>query len=349
LLAEIDLSVLKLQDGFKVSVFARDLDSPRQMVEGSDGTIFVAERSGQIIALKDSDLNGQADTKLVLIEGLAESTGISIFDGDLYFSEISSIWKINDVESLAQAESSLPLIKTLITDQLPDDAWHGWKWLQHDADGGLYLNVGAPCNVCLSDNPKHASILRLHAGEWEYVAKGVRNSVGFDFHPDNKKLYFTDNGRDWMGDDSPSCELNRVDANGQFYGFPVKHASSIYDPEFGDQKTGYAFVDPVLELGAHVAPTGIGFYKGDMFPAQYQNNLFIALHGSWNRSSKVGYKVLRVIFDDKGEVVKSEDFISGWLQGEEVLGRPAAPLTLKDGSLLISDDKANLIYRITHS
>jgi glucose/arabinose dehydrogenase len=239
--------------------------------------------------------------------------------------------------------------KVLITDDLPNDKWHGWKWLKHDDRGRLYLNVGAPCNICLSENPQYASILRIGDNNWEYIAQGVRNSVGFDFHPKTKKLFFTDNGRDWLGDDSPSCELNRVDVDGKFYGYPYKHASNVLDPDFGNVNSGFNFVDPILELGAHVAPTGVAFYNGSMFPAHMENNLFITLHGSWNRTEKVGYKVIRVALDDLGNVRNVTDFISGWLQDGKVYGRPSAPLVMSDGSLLISDDKANLIFRVSYN
>ena len=341
---------LVLDPGFKISIFAENLSSPRQIAQGKNGTIFVGERTGQIIALTDTDQNGQADKKKVIAEGLEYSTGISIFNGDLYFSEISKIWKIENIESWLNennSRSDLPK-KILVTDQLPGDKWHGWKWLKHDEQGGLYFNVGAPCNICLSENSQYASILKIINGEWQYIARGVRNSVGFDFHPVTQKLFFTDNGRDWLGDDSPSCELNRVDQDGQFFGYPFKHASNIMDPEFGDLNSGFDYVDPILELGAHVAPTGVAFYTGSMFPSQMKNNLFIALHGSWNRSSKVGYKVIRVSFDKNGNVEESNDFISGWLKDESVSGRPAAPFVLSDGSMLLSDDKANVIYRITY-
>ena len=344
------LEKLVIESGFKISIFADNLSSPRQIAEGKNGTIFVAERTGQIIALADSDRNGEADYKKVIANDLELSTGISIFNGDLYFSEVSKIWKIKNIETWLSdniSNSDLPQ-KVLVTDELPSDTWHGWKWLQHDEQGQLYFNVGAPCNICLSENSQYASILRINDTGWQHVAKGVRNSVGFDFHPITKKLFFTDNGRDWMGDDTPSCELNRVDVNGQFFGYPYKHASNVKDPEFGDVNSGFNFVDPILELGAHVAPTGVAFYDGSMFPVRMQNNLFIALHGSWNRSSKVGYKVLRVSFDENGNVIDSTDFISGWLQDESVLGRPAAPFILDDGSMLLSDDKANVIYRITY-
>ena len=343
-----NIEMLKLDPGFKISIFASDLDQPRQMIESKNGTIFIGERSGQIIALIDSDGNGQADSKRVIADDLTYSTGVSIFEGDLYFSEISKIWKIQDIEKWLQKNSSGFPEKILVTQDLPEDKWHGWKWLQHNAEGDIYTNVGAPCNICLSENPQYASIIRLRDDNWEYVARGVRNSVGFDFHPETNKLYFGDNGRDWLGDDSPACELNRVDEDGLFYGFPYQHALNVKDPEYGDLESGYDYVDPILELGAHVAPTGLAFYDGEMFPKKYKNNIFITLHGSWNRSKKVGYKVIRVVLDSAGDVVDTKDFISGWLDGETVLGRPAAPLVVSDGSLLISDDKANVIYRITY-
>ncbi len=344
-----DLEHLIIEPGFNISIYAKNLDAPRQMAESEDGTIFVGEKGGQVIALRDTDKNGQADFKRVIARNLTLSTGVSIYNGDIYFSEVSKIWKIENIENWLNTNPALKEYpkKILVTDNLPNDTWHGWKWLKHDHKGSLYFNVGAPCNICLSDNPQYASILRLEDDEWIHVAKGVRNSVGFAFHPQTQKLFFTDNGRDWLGDDSPSCELNRVDVEGQFFGYPFKHATDVKDPEFGDTNPGYDFIDPILELGAHVAPTGVAFYKGSMFPEQMKNNLFIALHGSWNRSTKVGYKVIRVVFDEQGNVIESNDFISGWLKDGNVSGRPSAPFAMNDGSLLLSDDKANLIYRIT--
>ncbi len=345
-----NLDQLELEPGFKISIFAQNLDSPRQMFEGDNGTIFVGERSGQIIALRDSDENGQADLKIIVAKNLTYSSGVSAFDGDLYFSEVSKIWKIENIENWISnytVDSDLPE-KKLVVDNLPGDQWHGWKWLKHDQEGALYFNIGAPCNICLSKNPQYASILKYQDGGLNYVAQGVRNSVGFDFHPVSKQLFFTDNGRDWLGDDSPSCELNKVDFDGQFFGYPFKHASNVVDPEFGHINPGYDFVDPILELGAHVAPTGISFYNADMFPAKMKNNLFIVLHGSWNRTEKVGYKVIRVEMDEGGNVVNLNDFITGWLKSGKVIGRPAAPLVKSDGSLLISDDKANVIYQVTY-
>lgn len=338
---------LKLEEGFKIHVFAKDIDSPRQMAEGVDGTIYVgSRRAGKVYALRDADRNGIIDSKMVIAENLTFSTGVSLHKGDLYFSEINKIWKIENIRQQLNNEPSRIPEKILVNDSLPDDEWHGWKWLRHDDSGRLHTNIGAPCNVCISDDSRHATIVRLEEGKWNIVARGVRNSVGFDFHPISKKLYFTDNGRDWLGDDSPSCELNKLESDGQFFGFPYKHASDVLDPDFQSPNLGFSFIDPIAELGAHVAPTGVTFYKGDLFP-DFKNNLFITLHGSWNRSSKVGYKVIRVVFDSEGNVKEISDFITGWLKDEKVLGRPAAPFELKDGSLLISDDKANLIYKVT--
>ena len=341
------LSDLQIDSRYKIELFASGMDSPRQMVESSNGWLFVgSRRGGEIFAIRDTDGNGASDEKLIVAEGLTMPTGVSLFKGDLFFSEINKIWKIENIDKFLQNNSTDLPQKVLVTDNLPNDEWHGWKWIMHDKNGGLYTNVGAPCNVCVSEDKRHASILRLSNGSWDYVARGVRNSVGFDFHPVTQKLYFTDNGRDWLGDESPACELNKVDHEGSFYGFPYKHAMNVIDPEFGSLKPGFQFIDPIAELGAHVAPTGMTFYEGDMFP-EFKNNIFITLHGSWNRSSKVGYKLIRVSLDDKGNVKTIQDFISGWLRNEKVSGRPAAPFVMRDGSILISDDKANVIYRVT--
>ena len=341
---------LIIDPGFEIQVYASDIESPRQLAEDEDGRIYVGSRkSGKIFAIQDTDNNGEVDEKTLIAENLTMPSGVSIFNGHLFFSEIDKIWKIENIADYFNRHNNKKLPeKILVTDNLPSETWHGWKWLKHDEEGYLHTNVGAPCNVCESDDPKFATILKLNNDSWDYIARGVRNSVGFDFHPVSKKLFFTDNGRDWLGDDSPSCELNRVDSASGFYGFPYKHSTNIIDPEYGHIQTGFDFIDPVLTLGAHVAPTGIAFYSGDMFPPKFQNNLFITLHGSWNRSKKVGYKVIRVILDNDGNVIESKDFISGWLDGEKVLGRPSAPLVLSDGSLLISDDFGDRIYRISY-
>lgn len=349
LLSETIIDKLSLDKNFEITIYASGIDSPRQLAEGDDKRIYVGSRkSGKIYAIRDTDNNGVIDERRLVAENLTFATGVSFYDGDLYFSEINKIWKIENISRhLKEDQSNLPK-KILVTDNLPSDEWHGWKWIKHDDDGNLYVNVGAPCNVCIKEDKRYASIIRFNNQSWDYIARGVRNSVGFDFHPISKKLFFTDNGRDWLGDDSPSCELNRVDNEGSFYGFPYKHATDVMDPEYGNLNPGFKFVDPIAPLGPHVAPTGIAFYSGNMFPKEYSNNLFITLHGSWNRSKKSGYKVVRVKFNDTGDVISIDDFISGWLQGEKVIGRPAAVLAAKDGSIIISDDYANLLYKVSY-
>lgn len=341
---------LKVPNHFNISIYIEGIKSPRQIAQSNNGTIFVATRDknlGQILALFDSDQNGQVDEVRVLASDLLFSGGISIYKDDLFFSEVDKVWKVSSIEKWLQKNVSGKPDKILFIDGLPSDTWHGSKWLKHDDKGRLYFNIGAPCNVCLKDDKRYATIMRNDNGTNQIVASGVRNSVGFDFHPVLKKLYFTDNGRDWMGDDEPSCELNRLDKEGDFFGFPFKHAKDIVDPEYGNVYSGYKNIDPILELGAHVAPTGVSFYQGEMFPTDYKNNLFITLHGSWNRSKKSGYKVIRVIFNESGEVVRHEDFITGFLSDQNVHGRPSSVLTLIDGSMLVADDFADKIYRVT--
>ena len=339
---------LVVPNGLKIEIFSDQVDSPRQMTQGTRGNIFVGSRkSGNVFVIQDQDKNGVADASRKLASGLNQPAGVSFYRGDLFIAEIDKIWKIANVEDwLANNPTSMPELE-LVSDALPDDEWHGWKWLAHDEAGNLYTNIGAPCNVCLKDDPRYASIVKFNGEVWEVIARGVRNSVGFDFHPLTGELYFGDNGRDWLGDDTPSCELNRLVSEGAHFGFPYLHDSKTIDPEFGDLSHGFSLQAPILELGAHVAPTGLTFYDHDYLGAEYTNNIFIALHGSWNRSSKVGYKVIRVSLDEQGGVRQVSDFMTGFLEGENVLGRPAAPMVMEDGSLLVADDKQSLIYRIS--
>jgi len=339
---------LTIKNGFAIETFAENIEAPRQMAQGDRGYIFVGSRKGgEIIVIRDSDGNGVSDFKKVIAKSLNQPSGVSFFKGDIYFSEIDKIWKIENIEEWLDSNSSGMPEKVLVSSALPGDEWHGWKWLAHNSLGELFTNVGAPCNVCLKDDQRYASIVKFDGSEWKPIAKGVRNSVGFDFHPDSGELYFGDNGRDWLGDDMPSCELNRLTRDGSHFGFPFLHATNIKDPEFGNVSHGFDIQLPILELGAHVAPTGLIFYDDDAFGNEYKNNLFIALHGSWNRSSKVGYKLVRVILNDSGNVQSIEDFVTGFLDNQSVLGRPSAPMLMKDGSLLLSDDKSNTIFRIS--
>ena len=338
---------LQVPEGFTIEVFAKDIDAPRQMAQGDRGYIFVGSRkASELVVIKDFDGNGISDYKRVIASSLNQPSGVSFYEGDIYFSEIDKIWKIENIEQWLDSNPSGMPEKVLVSSALPDDEWHGWKWIVHNQAGELVTNIGAPCNICLKDDQRYSSIVKFEDNKWIPIAKGVRNSVGFDFHPTSGELYFGDNGRDWLGDDSPSCELNRLDKEGSHFGFPYLHASNVIDPEFGNIAHGYDIKLPILELGAHVAPTGLVFYDHDSFGPEYTNNIFIALHGSWNRSSKVGYKLVRVVLDGSGNAIAMQDFVTGFLDNQSVLGRPSAPMIMQDGSLLLSDDKSNSIFRI---
>lgn len=340
---------LKVPEGFNVELFASNIIAPRQMIEGND-FIFVGGIKGQIFALDKKN----PIQKILIASNLNNSRGVALKDGDLYFAEVDKIWLVKDIEALLTSDLNQDFTKELFNDDLPSDAWHGGKWIKFSPDGDLYTNVGAPCNICddgITKDIRYASIIKLEDNEWKTVARGVRNSVGFDWHPQTNKLYFGDNGRDWLGDNSPSCELNILEEENSFFGFPFLHASNVTDPEFGEMidELEEEIVLPILEIGAHVAPTGVSFYSGNQFPKKYKNTLFMALHGSWNRSEKSGYKVLAVHTDKDGNITGTTDFLSGFLEGQKSWGRPSAPLALRDGSLLVSDDKHNAIYRITYS
>jgi glucose/arabinose dehydrogenase len=340
---------LIVPNGFKVELYASDILAPRQMAEG-ENYIYVGGIKGNIFAINKKN----TEIRYTLASDLNNSRGIAISNGDLYFAEVNRIWVIKDIDNVMNSIDQKDPKLILLNSNLPSDAWHGGKWIKFDSKGRLYANIGAPCNICLDGiekDERYASIVRLEEGIWKTVARGVRNSVGFDWHPETNLMYFGDNGRDWLGDDSPSCELNILEEENSFFGFPYLHATNVIDPEYGDMinELDEPIVLPVLEIGAHVAPTGVAFYKGNKFPEKYQNTLFMALHGSWNRSKKVGYKVLAVHTDLDGNVIGSSDFLSGFLDGQKSWGRPSAPLVLRDGSLLVSDDKHNAIYRISYT
>ena len=351
--ASDNINNLLVPDGFEISIFASELQSPRQITETSDGHIIVGSKKGsEVIALIDKNNDGRF-IKLVIANGLQNPAGVAYYKGDLYFAEMDTIWKINQIDSWLKSDHKKLPEKKIFMNDLPSETWHGLKYIDFGPDGNLYIPVGVPCNICLepqTKDPRFAAIHKYVDGELITVADGVRNSVGFDWHPITNKLYFSDNGRDWLGDDSPACELNLVNKEGSFYGYPYKHAKDVIDPEFGYMipSVDKEFVDPIAELGAHVAPLGIAFYDGKEFPEKYHNSVFIALHGSWNRTKKSGYKVILVKLDDNGNYLYQEDFITGWLSNEAAWGRPAAPFVMSDGSLLVSDDKHNVIYKVQY-
>ncbi len=338
-----DLDKIKLPEGFGIEVWVDDVENARQMALGDKGTLFVgSRRAGKVHAITDSDGDGRHDTMTVIASKLNLPSGLTFHKGDLYVAEVDSIWRYPGIED---SLDSIP-DPELVYDELPDDKHHGWKYIKFGPDGKLYIPVGAPCNICDEDGYATIRSVNLEDRSHTIVARGVRNSVGFDFHPVSGELYFTDNGRDWMGDNLPSCELNRVTSEGQHFGYPYFHQDGLPDPEFGEGRTAEDYVMPVANLGPHVAPLGMLFYTGEQFPADYRGSILIAEHGSWNRSSKIGYRLRRAVISDDGALEKLEVFAQGWLQGEEAWGRPVDVIQLDDGSVLVSDDAANQIYRI---
>ena len=349
-----NLEKLKVPQNFEIDIISEGLDSPRQMAETNKGHIIVGSKKGsEVVALVRRN-KAEAYEKLVVANGLENPAGVAVYDGDLYFAEMDTVWVIKDIDLWIGSGSKTLPTKEIYMDNLPSETWHGLKYIDFGPDGSLYIPVGVPCNICLepqTEDPRFAAIHKYVDGELITVADGVRNSVGFDWHPVTNKMYFSDNGRDWLGDNSPSCELNVIDQEGSFYGYPYKHAKDVIDPEFGHMIPDIKkdFVDPIAELGPHVAPLGVAFYDAKVFPEKYQNSVFVALHGSWNKyNGKSGYKVVLVELDEEGNYLNQEDFIFGWLSNEEAWGRPAAPFVMSDGSLLISDDKYNVIYRVIY-
>jgi len=342
--AEVPLDKIELPDGFEIEVFSDQVPNARAMAWGDHGTLFVGSRKeGKVYAVVDSDGDWRADKHYTIATGLKLPSGIAFKDGSLYIGAVSTIYRMDNIEQ--QLEN--PPKPVVVTDAFPSETHHGWKYLGFGPDGKLYVPVGAPCNICLTEG--YAAIKRMNPDgtEIEDFAFGVRNSVGFDWHPETKELWFTDNGRDLMGDDIPPCELNHAPKAGMHFGYPFCHADNIADPKFGEQRACSEFTPPAQALGPHVAPLGMRFYTGQQFPEKYRNQIIIAEHGSWNRSKKIGYR-LTLVTQENGKASNYEVFAKGWLQGEENWGRPADINMAPDGSILVSDDQGGLIYRISY-
>lgn len=341
------LAEISLPEGFEISVFADSVENARSMVLSPEGVLFVGtRRAGVVHALVDRDEDGYAEERYLIAEDLNMPNGVAFRDGALYVAEVNRILRYDAIEG----RLSSPPEPVVVVDDLPTDRHHGWKYINFGPDGMLYVPVGAPCNVCDRESP-YASILRMNpdGSGREVFASGVRNTVGFTWHPETGEMWFTDNGRDNMGDDIPPCELNHAPVAGLHFGFPYIHGMDIADPEFGEGRTSDEFTLPAQPLGAHVAPLGLEFATGPGFPTAFRNQILIAEHGSWNRSEKVGYRISMVSLDGDGNAVSYEPFATGWLQGEEAWGRPVDLEFLPDGSLLVSDDQANMVYRIRYS
>ena len=346
--AELPLQRIKLPPGFTIELWAR-VDNARQMTLGRHdrhgGTLFVGSmQAGKVHAVSfGSDFKAQGAT--LIASGLQLPVGVAYKEGSLYVSAVNRILRYDDVDR----RLGHPPAAVLVTGKLPQETHHGWKFIAFGPDGKLYVPVGAPCNICEPDAQRFANIVRMNpdGSAMEVYAIGVRNSVGFDWQPQTRELWFTDNGRDMLGDDLPPDELNHAPRAGMHFGYPYCHGGDLPDAEFGARRKCEEFAAPVQKLGAHVAALGMRFYTGTMFPPAYRNQIFIAEHGSWNRSRKSGYRVSLVRLQGN-KAVAYEPFASGWLEGETAWGRPSDVLVLPDGSLLVADDYAGAIYRIVY-
>jgi len=334
---------LKVPAGFNIEVYAAGMANARSLAEGDKGTVFVGSRLvGNVYAVANKD--GKRSVK-VLASGLHRPNGVAFRNGTLYIAELSKVSKIDKVEDSLDGPPKL----TMIYDNLPKDEAHGWKFIAIGPDNKLYVPVGQPGNNVLHDDA-HGQIRRmnLEGTDVEVVARGVRNTVGFDWNPETKQLYFTDNGRDWMSEDVPQDELNRVTKVGEHFGAPYCLQGNISDPEFGWGHSCSEFTPPVGLMGPHSASLGMRFYTGSMFPKSYKNAIIVARHGSWNRSKKVGGDVVVVKLNKDGTVKSMEPLITGFLEDNKYIGRPVDVLQMKDGSLLVSDDWNGAVYRVTY-
>ena len=345
----LPLESIILPPGFAIELYAGDVSGARSMARGEAGTLFVGTREeGKVYALIDSNGDYRSDRRITLARDLAMPNGVAFLDGALYVAEMHRILRFDRIEQQLLNASDPPDPHVLF-DQFPTDRWHEWKFIGFGPDGWLYVPIGAPCNACRRP-PPYASIGRLRpdGSGWEVFAEGVRNSVGFDWHPASGALWFTDTGRDNLGDEVPADELNRAPAAGLHFGFPYCHGGDMADPRWGAERACDQFEPPAARLGAHVGALGMRFYTGQMFPPQYRGQIFIAEHGSWNSSRKYGYRLTRVRLEGD-RAVAYEIFAEGWLQGRQAWGRPVDVLVLPDGSLLVSDDQAGAIYRIRYT
>ena len=333
---------LELPPGFEVSVYTDAVGGARSLALGPGGTVFVGTRGPGLVYAVRARGDGRTDVYRVAT-GLNSPNGVAVRDGALYVAEIHRILRFDRIEQQLER----PPQPAIVTDKLPRDRHHGWRYIAFGPDGKLYVPIGAPCNVC--DQKDHAVITRMNAdgSGREVFARGVRNTVGFTWHPQTRELWFTDNGRDWLGDDRPPDELNRAPRAGMHFGFPFCHGPDLPDPEFGSLGKCSSSTPPARALGAHVAALGVNFYTGTQFPAEYRNQILVAEHGSWNRSERTGYRLMRATLRGN-DVVAYEPFVTGWNRPGAVLGRPVDILVMPDGALLVSDDAVGAIYRIAY-
>jgi len=342
------LDHIKLPQGFTISLFADNVPNARTMALGKDGTVFVGTMSsGNVYALQDIDQNGKAEQRHIIASGLNMPNGVAYKNGTLYVAELNRIIRFDNIDQ----HLDNPPKPTVVYKEFPSEKIHGWKYLRFGPDNKLYTAVGAPCNICLPKKDIYTSLVRLKTdgSDMEILARGIRNTVGFDWHPITKTLYFTENGRDWLGDDIPPDELNKWTKKGQHFGYPYCHGGELLDPEYGQGKQCKDYTSPEWKFKAHMAPLGIHFYRGQQFPKSYHLQLLVAQHGSWNRSTPHGYRIAMLKLK-WGKVVYEQVFAEGWLgENGKAIGRPVDILELADGSLLVSDDLAGVIYKITYT
>ena len=349
---EADLEKLILPKGFKVSIYSNEVPGARQMALSPEGTLYVGTIAQNLIyALPDRDRDGKPDKVVVVASNLNRPNGVCFRKGALYVGELGKISRYENIEAAIDDPKKRSRLKPIVVNSnLPTREWHGYKYIRFGPDGLLYVPVGAPCNVGIQEDPRFATIMRMNAsGKNAHVfASGIRNTVGYDWHPQTKELWFTDNGRDYLGDNLPPDELNHAPERGMHFGFPYRYGLNVPDPEFGYIETKLKYTAPAVPLGPHVASLGMRFYAGEQFPAKYRGSIFICEHGSWNRTKKIGYRISRVSFNKDGSPDRYEVFCQGFREDESFWGRPVDLCLMPDGSMLVSDDAGGAIYRISY-
>ncbi len=347
---KLPIDKIKLPAGFKAEVYSSGHAGARSMVLGDKGTMFMGTRGiGRVYAIVEKD--GKREAK-VLLQGLTQPNGLAFRDGSLYVFAINKVLRYDNIES--KLDNPGEPVELTAAYNLPPEIHHNWKYVDFGPDGKMYVQVGANCNICEINPGVHGQIRRYNADGtgMEIVARGVRNTVGFDWHPKTRELWFTDNGRDWAGNGGPEDELNRVakGREGAFYGFPYCHAAGVPDPDIRKPDACAGVTLPAATIGPHAAGLGVKFYTGQMFPKAYQNVAFIARRGSWNREDKFGYDVV-IARPQANGTAKIEPFLTGLLDAKDnkFYGRPTYVLPLKDGSLLVSDEQNGATYRISYA
>jgi glucose/arabinose dehydrogenase len=340
---KLPISKLKVPAGFNIEVYAAGMANARSLALGDKGTVFVGSRLlDKVYAIVNKD--GKREVKIIA-SGLYRPNGVAFKDGTLYIAELSKVSKIEKIEDSLDN----PPKPTVIYDNLPKDEAHGWKFIAIGPDNKLYVPVGQPGNNVLHDEA-HGQIRRINldGSGAEVIARGVRNTVGFDWNPETKQLYFTDNSRDWLSEDLPNDELNRITKVGEHFGAPYCYQGNIPDPEFGWGHSCSEFTPPVGLMGPHAAALGMRFYTGSMFPKSFKNAIIMARHGSWNRTNKFGGDVVVVHLNKDGTVKNIEPLVTGFLEDNKYVGRPVDVMQLKDGSLLVSDDWNGAVWRVSY-